>query len=87
MESTLGRGARLAVIMRGSRGSLASSGGEVFRGSALPITVSDTTGAGDSFIAGFISARLAGSPLTLCLARGHEAAARTCRIFGGFVQD
>lgn len=87
MESTLERGARLAVIMRGSQGSLASSGDDVFHGSALPIAVSDTTGAGDSFIAGFISAHLAGRPVARCLAQGHDAAARTCQIFGGFAQD
>jgi fructoselysine 6-kinase len=87
IKSTLERGARLAVIMRGAQGSLASSGGKVFQGSALPVTASDTTGAGDSFIAGFIAARLQGRPVERCLACGHEAAAQICRIFGGFAQD
>jgi fructoselysine 6-kinase len=87
IKSTLERGARLAVIMRGAQGSLASSGSKVFQGAALPVTVSDTTGAGDSLIAGFIAARLEGRVLEQCLARGHEAAAQTCRIFGGFAQD
>jgi fructoselysine 6-kinase len=87
LGQTLARGARLAVIMRGSNGSLASAGGDVFRGDALPVSVRDTTGAGDSFIAGFLSAHVAGKPVADCLARGHENAARTCRIFGGFAQD
>ena len=87
MKATLDRGARLAVIMRGAQGSLASSGGEVFRGAALPITVRDTTGAGDSFIAGFLAARLSGKSISECLGSGHAAAAQTCQIFGGFVQD
>lgn len=86
-EATLARGARLAVIMRGARGSLALSEAGVTQGAALAVTVNDTTGAGDSFIAGFLAARLAGRSLAQCLAEGHEAAARTCQVFGGFAQD
>ncbi|WP_368904706.1 PfkB family carbohydrate kinase [Taklimakanibacter lacteus] len=86
-ERTLAGGAKLAVIMRGPLGSLATSGGEFFRGAALPVAVTDTTGAGDSFIAGFLSAHLAGRPVAECLVEGHAAAAETCRIFGGFAQD
>lgn len=86
-QQTRERGARHAVIMRGAQGSMALSGGEIFYGAALPVPVIDTTGAGDSFIAGFIAARLEGRPVERCLVRGHEAAAQTCRIFGGFAQD
>lgn len=80
------RGARLAVIMRGALGSLAREGSEVFTGAALPVTVRDTTGAGDSFIAGFLAARLDGRPIADCLAQGHSEAAQTCQILGGFAQ-
>ena len=86
LNRSLAQGARLAVVMRGPRGSLAGSGGDVIAGSALPVSVRDTTGAGDSFIAGFLSAHVAGKPIADCLASGHEAAAYTCRIFGGFAQ-
>jgi fructoselysine 6-kinase len=87
LDRTLAQGARLAVIMRGKRGSLAGAGGDVFAGSALPVNVRDTTGAGDSFIAGFLSAHVTGKPLADCLMSGHAAAAHTCQIFGGFAQD
>lgn len=87
LNRTLERGARLTVIMRGGRGSLAGGGGDVITGSAIPVPVRDTTGAGDSFIAGFLSAHVAGRPIPDCLAFGHEAAAFTCQIFGGFAQD
>ena len=87
LERIRAQGAHLVVIMRGSQGSLASAGLEIFRGKALPITVRDTTGAGDSFIAGFLSAHLEGKPVAQCLACGHEAAALTCQVFGGFAQD
>lgn len=80
------QGTRLAVIMRGARGSLALQGSEIFTGEALPVTVRDTTGAGDSFIAGFLAARLAGQTIGASLAQGHREAAQTCRIFGGFAQ-
>jgi len=87
LDRTLAQGALAAIIMRGPRGSLASAGGDVFRGTALPVAVRDTTGAGDSFISGFLAVHVAGKPVAECLASGHEAAAQTCRIFGGFVQD
>lgn len=80
------RGARLAVIMRGARGSLALKGSDVLTGEALPATVRDTTGAGDSFIAGFLAAHLDGRPIADCLAQGHSEAAQTCQILGGFAQ-
>jgi fructoselysine 6-kinase len=87
LSRTLARGAHLAVILRGPKGSLASTGDDVQSGAALPVDVRDTTGAGDSFIAGFLSAHLARRPLAECLAQGHSSAAHTCRIFGGFAQD
>src|SRR4029079_5495593 len=87
LSQTLARGARLAVILRGANGSLAAQGDAYHRGQALPVDVRDTTGAGDSFIAGFLSAHLVGKPLADCLASGHSSAAHVCRIFGGFSQD
>ena len=87
LDRTRTFGARLAVIMRGPRGSLAGAGGDVLKGAAVTTTVRDTTGAGDSFIAGFLAAHVTGEPLARCLASGHAAAAETCRIFGGFRQD
>ena len=86
-RSVMAQGARLAVIMRGARGSLAMSGDDIFTGEAVPVKVRDTTGAGDSFIAGFVAAHLDGRSITDCLTKGHDEAARTCQIFGGFAQD
>lgn len=85
-RAVMAQGARLAVILRGARGSLALAGGDVSTGAALPVAVSDTTGAGDSFIAGFLAAHLAGKSIGACLASGHQEAASTCQIFGGFAQ-
>jgi fructoselysine 6-kinase len=80
------QGAGPAVIMRGARGSLALRGDDVFTSDALPIAVRDTTGAGDSFIAGFLSAHLEGRSVAECLVEGHSEAAQTCQILGGFAQ-
>ncbi|ASY60355.1 MULTISPECIES: PfkB family carbohydrate kinase [Sinorhizobium] len=82
----LARGARLAVVTRGSRGSLASDGREQATAGIRPVEVVDTTGAGDSFIAGFIAARMEGRSLAECLQAGRDLASLTCAHIGGFPQ-
>jgi len=86
VRSLLGEGARLAVVTCGAAGSLASDGGAIARMDAIPVAVVDTLGAGDTFIAGFIAARLAGADLMPSLAAGRDAAAETCGHLGGFPQ-
>lgn len=83
----LSEGAALAVVTRGSRGSLATDGRTVVETGIRPVEVTDTTGAGDTFIAGFIAARLDGRSLLECLEAGRDAAAVTCTHFGGFPQE
>ena len=82
----LAEGAALAVVTRGAMGSLATDGSVVVETGILPVEVSDTTGAGDTFIAGFIVMWLAGGDLQECLEAGRNAAAVTCTHFGGFPQ-
>ncbi|ASY65281.1 putative sugar kinase protein (plasmid) [Sinorhizobium sojae CCBAU 05684] len=83
----LARGARLAVITRGARGSCASDAVERASVGVRPVEVVDTTGAGDSFIAGFIVTHLEGRCLVKCLEKGRDLAARTCTHVGGFPQE
>lgn len=83
----LSRGAELAVVTRGARGSCVSDGIEYASAGIRPVNVVDTTGAGDSFIAGFIIAHLEGRPLRERLEAGRDRAARTCMHVGGFPQD
>lgn len=83
----LGDGVPLAVVTAGNKGSFASDGMDRFEAGIRPVEVVDTTGAGDSFIAGFLVARIAGKPLPDCLAAGREQAALTCTHVGGFPQD
>ena len=86
-DGFLSRGAKLAVVTRGALGSLAIDGTELVSTGSRPVDVVDTTGAGDSFIAGFILAHLQGRPLIERLEAGRDLAARTCTHVGGFPQQ
>lgn len=86
LGSLLTKGARLAVVTCGARGSMASDGRQIRRAGIRPVEVVDTTGAGDSFIAGFIASYCDGQDLQTCLERGRDIAAETCRHVGGFPQ-
>ena len=55
------------VVKLGAEGVLAVRGEEIHQASAPPVAVVDTTGAGDSFDAGFIAAFSAGWTLAQCL--------------------
>lgn len=80
-------GAGCAVVTCGEEGSLALRGEESAEASITPVAVVDTTGAGDSFIAGFLAAFVTGIPLTGCLEAGRDRAAITCTHVGGFPQQ
>lgn len=82
----LKRGAKAAVITLGGHGSFARFGNETYRAQALAINPVDTTGAGDSYITGFLTARLAGASVPEAMQAAHALAAKTCMHPGGFVQ-
>jgi fructoselysine 6-kinase len=86
LTEALAQGAGLVVVTMGALGSLASDGTAHAEIGAKPTTVVDTLGAGDTFIASFLAARLAGRDLAQALAAGRDAAAETCSHFGGFPQ-
>lgn len=72
------------VVKLGSRGALAvGPGGELVRVPALPVTPVDTTGAGDSFDAGFLRAWLDGRPLADALRLGAVCGALSTLHAGG----
>ena len=71
------------VIKRGAHGAIGKSrGGESVSVPAIPTTVVDTTGAGDSFAAGFISYFATKKDLTRALMAGAEVAAHCVAIVG-----
>jgi fructoselysine 6-kinase len=87
LRSLLAGSARIAVVMRGSLGSIASDGNVTAVAGIVPVPVIDSTGAGDTFIAAFLDAHLSGSPLQACLEAGRDRAAATLGHFGGFPQE
>jgi sugar/nucleoside kinase (ribokinase family) len=75
--------ARIAVVKRGADGADACSGGRLVHGAARPVDPVDTTGAGDSFDAGFIAARLEGRSVAEALAFAVACGSLSTRASGG----
>jgi fructoselysine 6-kinase len=87
MRDFLSGGAKLAVVTLGGEGSAATDGSKCAETGITPVDVVDTTGAGDSFVAGFLHAFVAGTDLETALVSGRDCAARTCGHVGGFLQE
>ena len=79
----LANGRTLVVAKLGAAGCLALENGRVIAAPAFPVDVKDTTGAGDSFDAGFLAAWLAKEPLRECLRWGAACGALSTRGLGG----
>ena len=72
------------VVKLGADGALAArADGTVLRVPAMPVDPVDTTGAGDSFDAGFLRAWLDGAELRDCLELGAVCGALSTRAVGG----
>ncbi|WP_322726650.1 sugar kinase [Streptomyces spongiae] len=65
-----------AVIKLGAEGAYALLDGEEHRQPAVPVTVLDSVGAGDAFVAGYLAELLAGEP--------PERRLRTAALLGAF---
>jgi fructoselysine 6-kinase len=85
-RSAVEAGAGMAVVTRGTEGSLAFDGTLTEHG-VEQTTVVDTLGAGDAFIAAAISARLDGAGNDEMLAAGATAAAETCTFLGAWREE
>jgi len=71
------------VIKRGSAGAVAQvRGGARIDIDAVKITVADTTGAGDSFAAGFIATKISGGDLSTSVTAGVTLAAKCVANIG-----
>ncbi len=78
----LGKLVPTAVVKLGRRGATAIEGGRVVRVPGFKVAAVDTTGAGDTFAAGFVTARLDGHPLEECLRRANACGA-LCAMMPG----
>lgn len=83
----LARTAANVVVTRGSKGALGRVGGEWFEVPARPVDTIDATGAGDAFVAGFLSAHLKGRTAAASAALATEVAARQLGMPGGVAVD
>jgi sugar/nucleoside kinase (ribokinase family) len=81
-EALAEHGCALAVKF-GQGGGLAIEGDLVVRSESIPAAVVDTTGAGDSFDAGFLAGRLHGWSLERCLALAVACGSLSTRAIGG----
>ncbi|MEM1388820.1 MAG: PfkB family carbohydrate kinase [Pseudomonadota bacterium] len=75
---------RITVIKQGQRGARAVFDGGTLDAPTSAVSAVDTTGAGDAFNAGFLSAWLQKAPLAQCLAAGNRRGARAIQQRGGF---
>ncbi len=84
LASELADYCELAVVKGGREGAwLARKGDEVLHVPAVPgITATDTTGAGDYWAAGFLTAWLRGKPLETCAAWGARLGAEIVQVIG-----
>jgi sugar/nucleoside kinase (ribokinase family) len=71
------------VVKLGARGALCADGTRYYLAEPPPVTVADTTGAGDCFNAGVIAGLLSGDDLPSAVALGCAAGAASTRAPGG----
>jgi len=79
----LDNGRTRVVVKRGARGAMTLDGGDVVQVPAYAVATVDTTGAGDSFNAGFLHLWLQKAPLPDCLRLGAACGALSTRALGG----
>ena len=71
------------VVKLGPRGAIAAADGQVVSAPPFKVSPVDTTGAGDSFAAGFVHAFLSGRDLHGCLLEGNACGALSTLQVGG----
>ena len=79
----LGQLVPCAVVKQGQKGAIAIQNDKVFANSGFQVEAVDTTGAGDSFAAGFVSAYVRRVPLTECLRVANACGALSSLALGG----
>ena len=79
----LENGRTRVVAKLGKNGAMTLDGGRVVHVPAYPVETIDTTGAGDSFNAGFLHRWLQGAPIVECLRLGAACGALSTLGLGG----
>lgn len=78
------KGPQVVVVTLAENGSLAFDGQHFYKSGIVPVSVVDTMGAGDSFIAGFLRAVFLGYDLDESLHFGAENASETLKYMGAW---
>lgn len=81
-DCLLQQGVKTVVIKLGEKGSYIKSGDVDFYQPAFQVDAVDTTGAGDSFVAGFLSRYVKGCPLQECAEFASAVAAHCVKTLG-----
>ena len=85
MKVLHGQGPKLVVAMLGEEGSLCYDGTEFHKFGIVPCEdLVDTMGAGDSYIAGFLTGLVEGLPIEDCMKKGAANSTETLRYFGAW---
>ncbi len=79
----LSKSVKTVVIKLGSKGAIAKEGNKIVKSNVFKINVVDTTGAGDSFNAGYIYKYLKGASVEDCLIFGSACGAIATTKIGG----
>ncbi len=74
---------RTIVVKRGAAGVLLATGDKTVRAPGFPVRALDTTGAGDSFNAGFVFRFLQRAGMDQCVTWGNACGALSTRALGG----
>lgn len=82
LATVAGLGPARIVVTLGSAGCLAWDAGHLLELPGRPVTVIDSTGAGDCFVGALAAALHAGAPFTTALAHANLAAALSCTRAG-----
>lgn len=72
----------VVVVKNGAEGAMAQFGTMGFHSRAFEVTPLDTTGAGDSFNAGFLAAYLQNLPIKTCLRWGNYCGSQSTLSYG-----
>ncbi|PKF88643.1 fructoselysine 6-kinase [Bacillus sp. BA3] len=77
-------GTKVICVTRGEKGALLSTENQIYEQAIIQTKVVDTLGAGDSFIAGFLSSYVQGQDVYKALQKGASVASQTCQDYGAF---
>ncbi|KAB3535333.1 hypothetical protein F8154_07005 [Alkaliphilus pronyensis] len=87
MIETCKEGTKHCIFLQGEKGSIGYDGKDFYCQSAEKGKIVDTLGAGDSYIAGYMSEVLKGGTIKDAMATGTKWAINTCSHYGGFLYN